>query len=475
MSMLWNSTDVAQNNSTCRATRRLELRVPTSILWRVAGSLMLAAVLIPCSQAWAQVGGIYIDPRGVLHEATAATQQQLDAFRDHALEPQGDTTVQVASALRKISIKRLIQTMRQSDGQPLSSEIRYLAGLTGVRYVLFYPESQDVVLAGPAEPWMQLKTGEVVGRQSRRPVLHLDDLVMAVRFAMDFKNQDGFIGCSIEPTQSGVSRLETLMRRRSSTIKKGGVRQAVHSMQNALGPQQVKFYGIPTDSVFALKMLAADYRLKRIALGHDRSPVKQVRNYLDLETRRFRNGPQPQHRWWFIAKYDALQHSEDRLAFEFVGSGLEVRTGPSQEDPQQAGTTANRSAREFAEQFTRHVEQMAAEIPVFGELKNLVGLAVAAQLIVDHGQTMQKSLDLQPLLEDDLYSPIKCQVPQWVESLAAMRLVRGKHWLIAISGGVDFDPRKIVRTENWKQVRADVLNQQHQTQRPTGKTSWWWD
>ncbi|MEO1994139.1 MAG: hypothetical protein ABGZ17_02565, partial [Planctomycetaceae bacterium] len=161
--------------------------------------------------------------------------------------------------------------------------------------------------------------------------------------------------------------------------------------------------------------------------------------------------------------------------FEFLGTGLEVRTASSQEDTQEKETVANRSAREFSDQFTRHLDEMAAEIPVFGELQNLVALAVAAQLIVDRGGAMDRCVNLRPLCDDEVFGPVKCRVPQWVGSLAGSRMVRGKHWLISISGGVDFDPRKIVEPANWKQERAGVLGQQLKSQQPTGKQVWWWD
>ena len=449
------------------------LRTP-SRTWRVGG-LIFGLLCLTSVPAQAQVGGIYIDAAGLLRHATDASDEQLAVFRDRALNDVGDDSVRDLSPLRKISLRRLIETIQHRRGAALTSEVRYLAGLSRVQYVLFYPETRDVVLAGPAESWVQLASGEVVGRNSQRPVLHLDDLVIALRFAVDRDNDDGFIGCSIEPTEQGLRRLETVMRQRSSRLQRGQVRQAIQTMRQALGAHQVKFYGVPKDSVFALKLLAADYRLKRIALGHDTSPVQQVRNYLDLESRRFRTGPQPQHRWWFVGKYDALRHSSDQLAFEFVGSGLEVRTGPSQEDAEAKPAVANRSAREFADQFTKHLPEMAARIPVFAELQNLVSLAVAAQLIADRDGSGAPGIDLRPLCTDSVFRPAKSPVPQKVESLAGSRLVRGKHWLIAISGGVDFDPRQIVKPANWQPERGGTLRQQHARQQSATKKHWWWD
>jgi hypothetical protein len=50
--------------------------------------------------------------------------------------------------------------------------------------------------------------------------------------------------------------------------------------------------------------VAADYRLKRIALAHDPSPSKKVPSYLDLAEKAVTGGPQKQHRWWFVGHFD---------------------------------------------------------------------------------------------------------------------------------------------------------------------------
>ena len=56
--------------------------------------------------------------------------------------------------------------------------MRNLAGLLRVRYVFYYPESKDIVLAGPAEGWVPDASGRVVGITSGRPVLQLQDLAV---------------------------------------------------------------------------------------------------------------------------------------------------------------------------------------------------------------------------------------------------------------------------------------------------------
>ena len=49
--------------------------------------------------------------------------------------------------------------------------MRYLAGLTRLEYVFYYPETQDIEIAGPAEGWVVDASGRVVGMESGLPWL----------------------------------------------------------------------------------------------------------------------------------------------------------------------------------------------------------------------------------------------------------------------------------------------------------------
>src|SRR5438046_1246646 len=105
----------------------------------------LAAFLLHClsSQAIAQlnVGGVYIDADGVLREASALAQSdRLQLLRTEVVEPAESADLAVVSPLRKVSLRRLEQAVEEAHAarQPLPAEVRYLAGLQQVRYVLFY-------------------------------------------------------------------------------------------------------------------------------------------------------------------------------------------------------------------------------------------------------------------------------------------------------------------------------------------------
>ena len=98
---------------------------------------------------------------------------------------------------------------RIAQGQyPTTPAMRYLAGLTRVRYVFFYPETKDIVIAGPAEGWGEDLSGRMVALESKRPVLELQDLVVALRAFSPSGERTGAILCSIDPTTEGLARMQ---------------------------------------------------------------------------------------------------------------------------------------------------------------------------------------------------------------------------------------------------------------------------
>ena len=174
--------------------------------------------------------------------------------------------------LRKVSLRGLEAAIDEcAEGQEEASRRRdaTLAGLQQIRYVFVYPEQKDIVLVGPAEGWKVDASGNVVGVTTGRPVMLLDDLLVALRTARHAAQ--GGITCSIDPTPEGLQQSAAYARtlkhdRRSAT------RSA--SIEQALGLQQITFTGVPATSHFARVLVAADYRMKRMAMNFEPSPVR---------------------------------------------------------------------------------------------------------------------------------------------------------------------------------------------------------
>ena len=141
---------------------------------RVLLLLALAALAwsLPTT-AVAQLGaaGVVIDAQGVLHtrfypDPGGRLMQQRVAAARASMDP----NLTAFSARRMISLNRLEEVIRKRGGV-VTDEMRYLAGLQRVEYVFYYPDTGDVVIAGPAEGWVADPAGRVVGRWRHQVVV----------------------------------------------------------------------------------------------------------------------------------------------------------------------------------------------------------------------------------------------------------------------------------------------------------------
>lgn len=148
--------------------------------------LAILGTLLLSSSAWAgnrnngfgnQVGGVSISAEGALGNMAALDLKQLN--EQLAADLQGPSAkLKKPVELRKISLKAIEQTLRDNGQAPftaLPEEIKYLAGIQRLQYVLLYPETNDIVLAGPGEGWKLDGKGNMVGVTTGRPVLNLED------------------------------------------------------------------------------------------------------------------------------------------------------------------------------------------------------------------------------------------------------------------------------------------------------------
>ena len=127
------------------------------------------------------VGGIMVDAAGLVRSATLDERGNfLNRLRTEVSEAHGQFGD--ASGMRMISLKKLQNAIEKSlqTGEQLPIEMQVLAGLQRIEYVFLYPEENDIVLAGPAEPWVIRDDASVVGKTSGRPVLLLSDLLVAL-------------------------------------------------------------------------------------------------------------------------------------------------------------------------------------------------------------------------------------------------------------------------------------------------------
>ena len=158
--------------------------------------------------------------------------------------------------------------------------MQHLAGLTRLQYVFCYPKSGDIVIAGPAEAWAEAPSGRILEIDSGRPVLDLDDLLVALRaFPPGDEKNKPFIYCSIDPTRGRAFATAPVPERvgrpyRQSGTNPGQDQFIVNGLRDRLGMQVITVGGVSPKTHFAQVMVEADYRMKLIGIGLENPPVR---------------------------------------------------------------------------------------------------------------------------------------------------------------------------------------------------------
>ena len=295
---------------------------PKSILRTLIPAFLGVMTLVTTGQAGQfgnnnrAVGGVMIDASGVMRTATVQELRELTDAVERGWVPVGGDLAKRAE-MRMVSLRGIQNAIvkANAEGREIPSEVQYLAGLQRIEYIFVDKKKNDVVIAGPAEPWKLRPDGFVVGTVTGGATMRLSDLVIALR-SVETARQEG-ISCSIEPTAEGRLRLQKLMRRISL---RPGQSPAVYeaSMREAFGPQTIQLTGVPTDSRFARTMVAADYEMKRVAMGLTPSQVNGLDSYLQM-SKNSAHASNQNPRWWMACDYDALGKSEDGLAWKLSG------------------------------------------------------------------------------------------------------------------------------------------------------------
>ena len=422
------------------------------------------------------VGGVIIDGSGVVRDAKVEEKQELAEMLRAQMDPiAGD--LQVADELRMISLKGLQNAITKADGGPLPTEIEFMAGLQRVEYVLVDSENNDIVIGGPAEPWVVREDGNVVGKTSGQATMRLADLAVAMR-GLEQASAEG-ISCSIEPTPEGRRKLQQLLRQ--VKLRPGQNPTGLEeSMKLAFGPQMIHLTGVPTDSRYALTMVAADFEMKRVAMGLTRSGVEGLPSYMDM-SRNASHGAGQNPRWWMACDYDELTRSEDGMAWKMTGRRIKTMTEQDlieQDGSAKASGKQDRLAQAWADKMNENLDQLSARMPIFGELQNVMDMTILATLIRQEGLAQKAGLDLSVLKGDN--SPVKLaayEVPRAVAPQCSF--IRGrKGWIVTASGGVDINAFEVVekqRVDNSVAEMASAKLASKSAKLASKSDRWWWN
>jgi hypothetical protein len=354
-----------------------------------------------------------------------------------------------------------------------------LAGLHQVKFVMVLPETNEIVIAGPANGWQYDSQGRSISLTEGRPTLQLDDLVTVLR---TFARGNADFGCSINTRDEGIKSLKEFVEKSQSrgALSDGAVRGWVNQIQKKLGRQDVIVWGVPAESRVARVIVEADYRMKLV--GINKLDVgKDVPGYFDLlpVSQQKIQPTMDALRWWLTIQCDTVLHSPDKNVFELRGSSVlclsenQLVTAEGKHLPTGQSEATNRL---FAENFTTHYPKLARKDLVFADAQNIFDMALCSALIQEQNLRGKTGWNMGVFAPDGSYAPASYAVPREVESVVNHRVYRGRDIVVQAAGGVRCNVLSIAKDGQRNQVNEDLSNLSttaHHSNPVQGR--WWWD
>jgi hypothetical protein len=424
--------------------------------------------------------GVLINAEGVL-----SARRQLDSGgvldrqrRREAVAALGRELAR-PSELRKVSLNRLERAIAKqlAGGEGPTDEMRYLAGLTSLDYVFFYPETDDIVIAGPAEGFMLDDYGRALGISSGRATLLLEDLIVALRaFGPDGKKA-ATVSCSIDPTEEGLVRMQQFLAQIGSRALPSDTRRIVEGLQKSLGLQVVTIKGVSPNTHLANVLVEADYRMKLIGIGLEEPPVR-ISSYVDRASPSnvARSALQ---RWYFVPDYETVRVSDDGFAVQLVGEAVKLVNADElvrADGTRQSSTKADGASRQFVESFTRRYGQLAQRVIVYAQLRNVIDMLVASAYIQQQDFYGQSGWSMEVFGNEKLMPVEVYTAPKQVET-AVNAIWKGNVLMTPVGGGVHISPLRAISAEH---VQPDEDGSVAQARdkvelKNLAEDQWWWD
>ncbi len=438
--------------------------------------------IVPATTVQLPTFGVAIDAEGVLsvkefHDPDGRLLARRLAVAKAALD--GDLAA--PAKFRKISLTKLEQAVRKKidAGEAPDDVMRHLAGLQRIQYVFFFPDERDIVVAGPAEGWAMDLSGRAVGITSGRPVLLLEDLIVALRAYGPESRKGQFIGCTIDPDRDGLSRLREFQQTIPSTIPQDArdawAARIGQGLKEALGRANIRVFGISEKTHFAQVLLEADYRMKRIGVGLEPPPVKMATFIGMLK----QPSQMTLQRWWFTPNYECVKVTKDRLAMELVGEGVQLlgedKLIGADGSLAAAGPKPGKASELFTTSFTEKYGEIAAKSPVYAQMRNLIDVIIAAAFIRQEDYYGRAGWTLGVFANEDAL-PVETLVPPRHVDCAVNVLWKGNRLLAPAGGGVSIRPDQALEEGQLiPDADGQLAAQYGKIDLAPAKDRWWWD
>ena len=427
-------------------------------------------------------GGVYVNTSGLLqklqvqHPSLLADIRSagLPSLQSQSLQPNG---WQQVSPLRKVSLNRLEKQiqLRWLQGLEPTAAMRHLAGIYQVKYLLVYPETGDLVIAGPAGPWQPAADGRMVNVQTGKPVLQLDDFVALLRNAFE---KDSRFGCSINPRKKNLAAARAyLAATNGQAIKSSQRAKWLAGLRDAVGKQDVVVFGIDPSTRAARVLVEADYHMKLIGMGLEPG-TPGVSSYLASVSDPAKS--MSLLRWWFTLNYDSVETTAQRNAFQLQGPGVKVLSEnellTQQGERLQTGK-ADLRTQQFAQSFTQHFKDLAVKYPVYAELQNIFDLALITALVRHEDLGERVNWSATHFRDTEKFRLRRSVAPTEVQSVINHRVLGGKQIIAGVSGGVTVDAHPLTKPSAIKAATYGLMRAARKDAVPANldRYGWWWD
>ncbi len=424
--------------------------------------------------------GVRVDPTGLLVRLTKTEDKnRLKELGIQSRKANLNSDMAQVSNLRMVSLTRLEQAVAQriAQGLPVVDSMKNLAGIYQIQHVFVYPETGEIVIAGPASGWEFNNRGMAVSSNNGVPTLQLDDLVTVLR---TFSPEgEGIFGCSINPRQEGMRELKAFVEKSQNNgpISSRSVRGWARQLQRKLGLQDVQIYGVPATSRVARVLVEADYRMKLIGIGK-LDGGSEIPDYFELMTAAQVSDVSSLDalRWWMSVECASVLKSNDANAFEIRGTSVlcqsENQFINNQGERIQTGTS-EATNRKFASNFTEHYQQLAKQDIIFADMQNIFDLAMVAALINKERLAENVNWDLGSFAMNAEYHPSMYEAPLTVDSVVNHKVFNGKNIVVQVAGGVRVDANSLLAKMQSAPRLEGVAKTAKAPNLQAGR--WWWD
>ncbi|MBQ6107264.1 MAG: hypothetical protein IJK97_03560, partial [Thermoguttaceae bacterium] len=131
------------------------------------------------------------------------------------------------------------------------------------------------------------------------------------------------------------------------------------------------------------------------------------------------------------------------------------------------------ASKKFTQGFTKNYDKIAAAVPVYAELRNLIDLAVVAAFLQETNAYEKLGWELVYFGDEQKFRVETERAPEFVES-AVNAIWRGHTLTTPIGGGVEIFAKRALEKENLISD-SDETVAQAQKDAPLPENGWWWN